>query len=129
LHTLDKRTFNDSILKINVMDEIYEVDPLLGITKVRAICGGMMFSGKMAEKEINILSGGERSRVMLGKIIATPANLLFLDEPTNHLDMYSIDSLCEAIKSFEGSTIFGHSLGDDASRTCRCTHYLSSRQS
>ena len=92
-------------LKNNVMDEIYEVDPLLGITRVRAICGGMMFSGKMAEKEISILSGGERSRVMLGKIIATPANLLFLDEPTNHLDMYSIDSLCEAIKNFEGSTI------------------------
>ena len=92
-------------LKNNVMDEIYEVDPLLGITKVRAICGGMMFSGKMAEKEITILSGGERSRVMLGKIIATPANLLFLDEPTNHLDMYSIDSLCNAIKNFEGSTI------------------------
>lgn len=80
-------------------------DPLLGITRVRAICGGMMFSGKMGEKEISILSGGERSRVMLGKIIATPANLLFLDEPTNHLDMYSIDSLCDAIKSFEGSTI------------------------
>jgi len=92
-------------LRNNVMDEIYEVDPLLGITKVRAICGGMMFSGKMAEKEITILSGGERSRVMLGKIIATPANLLFLDEPTNHLDMYSIDSLCNAIKTFEGSTI------------------------
>lgn len=92
-------------LKNSIIDEIYEVDPLLGITRVRAICGGMMFSGKMAEKEISILSGGERSRVMLGKIIATPANLLFLDEPTNHLDMYSIDSLCEAIKNFEGSTI------------------------
>ena len=92
-------------LKNSIIDEIYEVDPLLGITKVRAICGGMMFSGKMAEKEITILSGGERSRVMLGKIIATPANLLFLDEPTNHLDMYSIDSLCNAIKDFEGSTI------------------------
>ena len=92
-------------LKNSIIDEIYEVDPLLGITRVRAICGGMMFSGKMAEKEISILSGGERSRVMLGKIIATPANLLFLDEPTNHLDMYSIDSLCDAIKNFEGSTI------------------------
>lgn len=91
--------------KNSIIDEIYEVDPLLGITKVRAICGGMIFGGKMAEKEISILSGGERSRVMLGKIIATPANLLFLDEPTNHLDMYSIDSLCDAIKSFEGSTI------------------------
>jgi len=92
-------------LKNTIMDEIYEVDPLLGITKVRSICGGMMFSGKLAEKEITILSGGERSRVMLGKIIATPANLLFLDEPTNHLDMYSIDALCDAIHSFEGSTI------------------------
>jgi len=92
-------------LKNTIIDEIYEVDPLLGITKVRSICGGMMFSGKLAEKEISILSGGERSRVMLGKIIATPANLLFLDEPTNHLDMYSIDALCDAIKNFEGSTI------------------------
>lgn len=92
-------------LKNSIIDEIYEVDPMLGITKVRSICGGMMFTGKLAEKEINVLSGGERSRVMLGKIIATPANLLFLDEPTNHLDMYSIDALSEAIKTFEGSTI------------------------
>lgn len=92
-------------LKNTIIDEIYETDPLLGITRVRSICGAMMFSGKLAEKEIAILSGGERSRVMLGKIIATPANLLFLDEPTNHLDMYSIDALCEAIKSFEGSTV------------------------
>ncbi len=91
--------------KNSIIDEIYEVDPLLGITKVRSICGGMMFTGKLAEKEISVLSGGERSRVMLGKIIATPANLLFLDEPTNHLDMHSIDALCEAIKEFEGSTV------------------------
>ncbi|MDD3344161.1 MAG: ABC-F family ATP-binding cassette domain-containing protein [Sulfurospirillaceae bacterium] len=91
--------------KNTIIDEIYNVDPLLGITKVRSICGTMMFSAQSAEKEIKILSGGERSRVMLGKIIATPANLLFLDEPTNHLDMQSIESLCEAIKSFEGSVI------------------------
>ena len=91
--------------KNTIIDEIYSVDPLLGIAKVRSICGTMMFSGQSAEKEIKILSGGERSRVMLGKIIATPANLLFLDEPTNHLDMQSIESLCEAIHSFEGSVI------------------------
>jgi len=91
--------------KNNIIDEIYGVDPLLGISKVRAICGTMMFSGELAEKEIRILSGGERSRVMLGKIIATPANLLLLDEPTNHLDMQSIESLCVAIKNFEGSVI------------------------
>lgn len=65
----------------------------------------MMFSGDDADKKISILSGGERSRVMLGKIIATPANLLFLDEPTNHLDMQSIDSLCDAVKRFEGSVV------------------------
>jgi len=92
-------------LKQSIMDEIYDVDPLLGITRVRGICGAMMFSGERAKKEIGILSGGERSRVMLGKIIATPANLLLLDEPTNHLDMYSIDALCDAIKRFDGSVI------------------------
>ena len=92
-------------LKQSIMDEIYDVDPLLGITRVRGICGAMMFSGESAKKEISVLSGGERSRVMLGKIIATPANLLLLDEPTNHLDMYSIEALCDAIKRFEGSVI------------------------
>jgi len=92
-------------LKQNIIDEIYDVDPLLGITRVRGICGAMMFSGDSAKKEISVLSGGERSRVMLGKIIATPANLLLLDEPTNHLDMYSIDALMEAIKRFDGSVI------------------------
>ncbi len=92
-------------LKQNIIDEIYDVDPLLGITRVRGICGAMMFSGESAKKEISVLSGGERSRVMLGKIIATPANLLLLDEPTNHLDMYSIEALCDAIKRFEGSVI------------------------
>lgn len=92
-------------LKQSIIDEIYDVDPLLGITRVRGICGAMMFSGESAKKEISVLSGGERSRVMLGKIIATPANLLLLDEPTNHLDMYSIEALVDAIKRFEGSVI------------------------
>ena len=64
-----------------------------------------MFSGELGDKKIEVLSGGERSRVMLGKIIATPANLLFLDEPTNHLDMQSIDALADAIDTFEGSLI------------------------
>jgi len=88
-----------------IQDEISSVDKKLGIAQVRGICGTMMFSGELADKKISVLSGGERSRVMLGKIIATPANLLLLDEPTNHLDMYSIDSLCKAIEVFQGSTI------------------------
>ncbi len=88
-----------------IIEEISTVDKKLGMAEVRAICGTMMFSGDLAEKKISVLSGGERSRVMLGKIIATPANLLLLDEPTNHLDMYSIDALCDAIEKFEGATI------------------------
>jgi ATP-binding cassette subfamily F protein 3 len=89
----------------SVSDEISSVDKMLGIAQVRGICGTMMFSGELADKKISVLSGGERSRVMLGKIIATKSNLLLLDEPTNHLDMQSIESLCEAIESFEGATI------------------------
>jgi ATP-binding cassette subfamily F protein 3 len=64
-----------------------------------------MFSGDSADKKVEVLSGGEKSRVMLGKIIASSSNLLLLDEPTNHLDMQSIDALCDAIKEFKGSTI------------------------
>ncbi len=88
-----------------IIDEISSVSLKIGIAEVRSICGTMMFSGELAEKKISVLSGGERSRVMLGKIIATQSNLLLLDEPTNHLDMYSIDSLCSAIEEFKGSTI------------------------
>jgi ATP-binding cassette subfamily F protein 3 len=88
-----------------IADEIQSADNTLQNVRVRSICGTMMFSGDDADKKISILSGGERSRVMLGKIIATPANLLFLDEPTNHLDMQSIDSLCDALKRFDGSVV------------------------
>ena len=91
--------------KATIMDEISSVDMKLGMAEARSICGTMMFSGDLADKKISVLSGGERSRVMLGKIIATESNLLLLDEPTNHLDMYSIDSLCRAIEEFKGSTI------------------------
>lgn len=88
-----------------IIEEIGSADRKLGIASIRAICGTMMFGGEAADKKIKLLSGGERSRVMLGKIIATPTNLLFLDEPTNHLDMESIDALCEAIDGFAGSVI------------------------
>ena len=88
-----------------VVDEIASMSKDIGIPQARNIAGRMMFGGELGDKEIRVLSGGERSRVMLGKIIATPANLLFLDEPTNHLDMQSIDALADAIDAFEGSLI------------------------
>ena len=92
-------------VKNSISVEINTAVKNMNISKIRNICGTMMFSGDSADKKIEVLSGGEKSRVMLGKIIATPANLLLLDEPTNHLDMQSIDALCDAIERFEGSTI------------------------
>jgi len=92
-------------LKVTVEDEIAHANSDLSRTQVRGICGVMMFDGDKAEKRIGVLSGGERSRVLLGKILAAPANLLFLDEPTNHLDMQSIDALTESIQNFEGAVV------------------------
>ncbi|MDO8454101.1 MAG: ABC-F family ATP-binding cassette domain-containing protein [Sulfurimonas sp.] len=91
--------------KNTVMDEIYVGNPNLSESNVRSICGGMMFSGESAKKEISLRSGGEKSRVMLGQILARNVNLLFLDEPTNHLDMDSIEALTVAIQNFKGSVI------------------------
>jgi len=88
-----------------VMDEIYVGNSKLSESTVRSICGSMMFSDDNAKKKISLLSGGEKSRVMLGQILAKDVNLLFLDEPTNHLDMQSIDALTIAIKKFKGSCI------------------------
>jgi ATP-binding cassette subfamily F protein 3 len=74
-------------------------------TKSRNIAGAMMFREDDALKKIKVLSGGEKARVMLGKILIKKHNLLLLDEPTNHLDMQSSDSLLEAIDSFNGGVV------------------------
>jgi len=73
--------------------------------KARTLAGVMMFEGDNALKKIQVLSGGERSRVLLAKILGKPCNLLLLDEPTNHLDMDSVDSLIEALDEFKGAAI------------------------
>ncbi|MDY6822940.1 MAG: ABC-F family ATP-binding cassette domain-containing protein [Thermodesulfobacteriota bacterium] len=73
--------------------------------RARNICGAMMFEGDQALKRIGVLSGGEKNRVLLGKILAAPANVLLLDEPTNHLDMESCDAFLDAIDEFPGAVI------------------------
>lgn len=88
-----------------IAEEIQAENSELSISGVRNICGTMMFDGDLAKKKIKVLSGGERARVLLGKILAKPANLLLLDEPTNHLDMESIESLTEEIGNFPGAVI------------------------
>ncbi|MBI5100425.1 MAG: ABC-F family ATP-binding cassette domain-containing protein [Nitrospirae bacterium] len=92
-------------LSKTVEAEIMDVHPDHNRGAARKICGAMMFEGDLAEKKISVLSGGERSRVLLGKLLVSPANMLLLDEPTNHLDMESIDSLIEAIEVFKGAVV------------------------
>lgn len=89
----------------NVLEEIMSADKKCSVNTARNIAGGLMFSGDAALKSIKVLSGGEKSRVMLGKLLVTPCHLIFLDEPTNHLDMQSCDSLIEAIDDFDGSVV------------------------
>lgn len=93
---VDDRTIEEEILFSNP-----DIDRQTG----RNICGAMLFEGDAALKRIGVLSGGEKSRVMLGKILCTPINLLLLDEPTNHFDMESCDALLAAIDAFEGAVI------------------------
>lgn len=88
-----------------VEEEIASANPMLSKSMVRGICGTMMFGGAHAEKKISVLSGGERSRVLLGKLLAAPSNLLLLDEPSNHLDMQAVEALVESIEEFPGAAV------------------------
>jgi len=89
----------------SVEEEIMYSDGAVDKQTARNICGAMMFEGDSSLKKIEVLSGGEKSRVMLGKLLVTPVNLLLLDEPTNHLDMQSTDALLAALDSFDGAVV------------------------
>ena len=102
-----------------VEDEMIRSAPDSDRQTARNICGAMMFEKDLALKKIAVLSGGEKSRVMLGKMLMTPLNLLLLDEPSNHLDIEACDSFVSALDNFEGALIivthnemFLHSLAN-----------------
>jgi ATP-binding cassette subfamily F protein 3 len=88
-----------------VEEEIVSAHPERNYQEARNIAGSMLFEGDAALKKVSVLSGGEKSRVLLGKLLVSPSHLLLLDEPTNHLDMQSCDSLIAAIDSFEGAVM------------------------
>jgi len=88
-----------------VEEEIQTANAGISRQAARNVCGAMMFPGDDALKKISVLSGGEKSRVLLGKLLVTPANLLFLDEPTHHLDMDACDALLSAIDNFSGTVV------------------------
>ncbi|MCP4673045.1 MAG: ABC-F family ATP-binding cassette domain-containing protein [Desulfobacula sp.] len=110
------QSLNDNL---TVEDELLLSLPDSDRQAVRSICGAMMFEKDAALKTISMLSGGEKSRVMLGKLLMAPVNLLLLDEPSNHLDMESCDSLVCALDNFAGAVVmvthnemFLHSLAN-----------------
>lgn len=73
---------------------------------IRGTLGRLLFSGHMIDKKVNVLSGGEKGRMLLGKLILQRPNILVMDEPTNHMDMESIESLNMALEQFDGTLFF-----------------------
>ena len=93
---------DDSISIYDTINQVATGDMRL---KINDLLGAFMFGGEIAEKKVKFLSGGERSRLSMIKLLLEPVNLLILDEPTNHLDLPSKDVLKEAIKAFDGTAI------------------------
>lgn len=89
-----------------VIQEVYNVVPDQTIGFVRGVCGAFLFSGADVDKMIGVLSGGEKARVVLAKLLVKPGNLMVMDEPTNHLDLSSSEALIEALDQYEGTLLF-----------------------
>lgn len=93
---------DDNLTIFQTVDEVAEGDIR---TQIKTILGGFMFKGDDIDKKVSVLSGGEKTRLAMVKLLLEPVNLLILDEPTNHLDLKSKDVLKEALRNFEGTLI------------------------
>jgi ATP-binding cassette, subfamily F, member 3 len=90
-----------------VLQEAYSAAPgYMAEETIRTILGAFLFTGDDAEKKVKVLSGGEKSRLILAKLLIDPPNCLLLDEPTTHLDVDAVDALVRALKNYEGTIVF-----------------------
>ncbi len=90
----------------SVLEEVARAAPNAGPGFVRNVCGSFLFSGDDVEKSVGVLSGGEKARVALARLLVAPGNLMFMDEPTNHLDLMSSEVLIDALSKYDGTLIF-----------------------
>ncbi|MFQ5352083.1 MAG: ATP-binding cassette domain-containing protein, partial [Candidatus Binatia bacterium] len=94
-----------------VLEEVTRQSVLDDVTAVKNVLGNFFFSGDQVDKKIRVLSGGEKARVALAKLMVNPGNLLLMDEPTNHLDLESAEALAEALDGYDGTMVFvSHNL-------------------
>jgi ATP-binding cassette subfamily F protein 3 len=92
-------------IEATLLDELRQTAPEKGDTALRTTLGNFLFQQDEVFKKIKVLSGGERARMALIKVLLTPSNLLLLDEPTNHLDMSAIGVLTQTLQTYEGTLV------------------------
>lgn len=111
-HNVDIGYFSQTRMDVlnsenTVLREAYSAAPgYMAESAVRSILGAFLFSGEDAEKPVQVLSGGEKSRLILAKLLINPPNFLLLDEPTTHLDVDAVDALIKAMNEYEGTVVF-----------------------
>jgi len=111
-HNVDIGYFSQTRLDVlnpenTVLREAYSAAPgYMAETDIRTILGAFLFTGDDAEKKVKVLSGGEKSRLILAKLLINPPNFLLLDEPTTHLDVDAVDALVRALTDYQGTIVF-----------------------